>query len=593
MKLATLISLKSKLKIFLDILLLFIGIISLVTFLLLIGFLLTRLESLLIQSIIHYVVYIFIFEEVLRFLIARNYIRYIVERWLELTLTLLLSIGLILSATTQTTIQHYFPFLKIEELTLAYIIISQMLILISATFKIIRHSDVITRIRLHPGAIFAISFATIILIGSMLLMLPNATPIDKPIGYINALFTSTSAVCVTGLIVVDTAKDFTFFGQIIILLLIQVGGLGVMTLTSFFATFLAGGLSLRMRMMMKEFLSYDNISAIGSLLVKIALYTFIIESIGVVFLYISLKGITPTIDSEALFVSVFHSISAFCNAGFSIFSENLMAPMVANNYWFKFIITILLIVGGLGFLVLVELSSLKLFGEKARKIKHQLSVSSKLALVTSLVLIIWGTILIFFGELNSNVIGLGFLERIFNAYFQSASARTCGFNTVDIAHLTTFSALTLILLMWIGASPGGTGGGIKTTTFAIAIIFLFNYIRGKEKVELFNRQIAEETIKRALTIIFVSVGFLCLSSAILILLEQDKNPLNLLFESASALGTVGLSRNVTFNIGDGAKITLILTMFIGRIGVLTFLMAFFKPIKEPHYSLPMSIVNVG
>lgn len=593
MKLATLINLKSKLKIFLDILLLFIGIISLSTFLLLIGFRLTQFESLLIQSIIRYVVYIFVFEELLRFLIAGNYGRYIIERWLELTLALFLSIALIFSSATQTTIQHYFPFLKIEELTLAYIIISQMLILISTTFKIIRHSDIIAGIRLHPGAIFAISFATIILVGSILLMLPKATPIDKPIRYIDALFTSTSAVCVTGLIVVDTAKDFTFFGQIIILFLIQVGGLGIMTLTSFFATFLAGGLSLRMRIMMKEFLSYDNISAVGSLLVKIALYTFIIEAIGAALLYISLKGVTPTFDSEALFVSVFHSISAFCNAGFSTFSENLMAPTIANNYWFKFIITILIIVGGIGFLVLVELSSLKLFGKKARKIKYQLSVSSKLALVTTLILIIYGTIFIFLGELNSNTIGFNSFERIFNAYFQSVSARTCGFNTVDIANLTTFSALILILLMWIGAAPGGTGGGIKTTTFAIAIIFLFNYIRGKERVELFNRQITYETIKRALTIIFVSVGFLCLSSSIMILLEPDKNPLNLLFESTSALGTVGLSRNVTFNIGDGAKVTLILTMFIGRIGVLTFLMAFFKPIREPHYTLPTSIVNVG
>ncbi len=593
MKLSTLTNVKSKLKIFLDILLLFIGIVSLSTFLLLIGFRLTQLESLLVQFIIRYVIYIFIFEELLRFLIAANYGRYLIERWLELTLTLLLSIELIFSSTIQTTLQHYFPFLEIEEFTLAYIIISQMLILTATTFKIIRHSDAIASIRLHPGAIFAISFATIIIIGSLLLMLPKATPIDKPIRYIDSLFTSTSAVCVTGLIVVDTAKDFTFLGQIIILLLIQIGGLGVMTLTSFFATLFAGGLSLRMRIMMKEFLSQDNISAVGSLLKRIILYTFIIETIGIVLLYISLKGSTPAFDPKAFYISAFHSISAFCNAGFSIFSENLMAPIVANNFWFKFIVTILIIVGGIGFFVLVEFSSLKLFGREARKIRYQLSVSSKLALSTSIILIAYGTVFIFLGELGSNTIGSNFFERVFNAYFHSVSARTCGFNTIDIVNLTTFSALTLILLMWIGASPGGTGGGIKTTTFAVAIIFLWNYIRGKERVELFNRQIADETIKRALTIIFVSVGVLCISSSILILLEPDKNPLNLLFEATSALGTVGLSRNITFNIGDGAKVTLLLTMFIGRIGVLTFLMAFFKPIKEPHYTLPTSIVNVG
>lgn len=584
--------LKTKIKFFLDILLLTIGLISLIAFLLIIGFKLFPWERLFIQEIVRVVIYTFIVQEILRLIVTPNIVEFISKRWLELLLTFLLIFEIIFTATIQEKTKSLLPFLSLEEITLGYLLISQMIIFLSGVIKISRHSSVIGNLHLHPGAIIAISFAIAIIIGTFLLLLPNATPEEKPLKFIDALFTSTSAICVTGLVVVDTANDFTLLGKVIILFLIQIGGLGIMTLTTFFAT-AAGGITLRMRIMMKEFISSENLSVVGSLLFRIVLFTFTIEIFGAFILLFSLNPNLSHPDANQIFISVFHSVSAFCNAGFSLFSENLMDPSLRLNYLFKFTITILIILGGIGFTTLSELASIKLFGKSAKKIKHQLSVSSKLAITTTVFLIIFGTLLILLGDFHTGTLGGNFFDIIFNAYFQSVTARTAGFNTVAIEHLSKFTIIILILLMWIGASPGGTGGGIKTTTFAVASLFIFNFIRGKERLEIFNRQIYEETIKRTLIIIFISGIVLFISTAFLIIIEAGKDPLNLLFETTSALGTVGLSRNVTFFLSDFSKLIIILVMYVGRIGVLTFLMAFFKQKKEPNYSLPHTFVNVG
>lgn len=592
MKIATVKKLKTNLKIFLDIALLLIGFFSFISFILIIGFYLSQPEELLIRFIIKIIIYAFVVEEIIRLFTLENFSTHIKERWVELLITFLLIIEIAFERPFQNVIRIAFPLLSFDQITLLYLIITQLAIFISGIFKLIRHSSKITKIKVPPGAIFALSFAILILVGSFFLILPKASATGEPIRYIDALFTSTSAVCVTGLIVLDTAKDFSLTGQIIILVLIQLGGLGIMTLTTFFFTFVGGGLTLRMRLMLKEFLSPDTFSIIGSLLKRIVLFTLVIETIGFFILHYSLSQ-TLIPNHSLFFIALFHSISAFCNAGFSLFSENLMTPFLKNNYLFKFTISILIILGGIGFLVLNEFVSLKLFGKRVQKIKYQLTTSTKLVLTTTIVLIIGGTILIYIGETGSGVLGSNFFERIFNSYFQSVTARTAGFNTVATEQLSVFATIVLIFLMWVGASPGGTGGGIKTTTFAVAFLYLLNYIRGKERLEIYNREIDIETINKSFAIILLSLAILFIGSAFLIIFEPDKNPLNLLFETTSAFGTVGLSRNTTFYIGDGSKLVLIWVMFIGRIGVLTFFSAFVKPIKEPRYSLPKVHVNVG
>ncbi len=592
MKNKTSLEVKAKIKIFLDIVLLLVGVISFASFILLIGFYLNELENLLIQTIVRVIIVVFIVEEILRIFTSEDFGKYIVQRWVELILVIALTLEFFFENVLKATLFRLIPFLSLEEITLAYLFLSQIIILMSFVFKIIRRSELLTRVGIHPGLIFSLSFLALISIGTLFLMLPKASA-GNPLSFVDALFTSTSAVCVTGLIVLDTAKDFTLLGKIIILILIQIGGLGVMTLTTFFSSFLAGGMSLRMRVLMKDFLGPDNLASVGSLLVRIILYTFIIEFLGALFLYFSLEGYGNTIEFGSLFVAIFHSISAFCNAGFSIFSENLAYHNVSHNYPFLLIITFLIFLGGIGFTSLVEISRFRPFGRTAKIYKHQLSLTTKLALSSSGILILVGTVLIFFADFSSSSLGDSFFNKLFNSFFHSVSARTCGFNTIDIASLSTFSAFVIIVLMWIGASPGGTGGGIKTTTFAITFLSLINYIRGKEKVEVFEREISQGSIHRALMLVIFSIIVLSFSSSLLILLEPDHDPINLFFETASAMGTVGLSRGITPLLSTPSKYLLIFTMFVGRIGILTFFSSFFKSSPAPRYSYPKNNVIVG
>ncbi len=592
MKFATGKRLKSNLKILLDIILLLIGLFSLLSFILIIGFHLTRLEELAVRFFIKIIIYAFVIEEIIRLLTLQNFVEHLKERWVELLITFILIIELVFERPLQQILFYALPFLSFDQITLLYLIISQLIIFVSGVFKLIRHSNTITKLKIPPGAIFALSFAILILVGSFFLVLPKASSSGAPIKYIDALFTATSAVCVTGLIVLDTAKDFSLTGQIIILTLIQLGGLGIMTLTTFFFTFIGGGLSIKMRLMLKEFLNPDTFSVIGTLLKRIVFFTFTIEAIGFILLYLSLPTNIKS-DHSNFYIAIFHSISGFCNAGFSLFSENLMNPILKDNYFFKFIISILIILGGLGFLVLNEIVSLRFFGKNVKKLKYQLSPTTKIVLTTTAILIILGSVAIYLGDWVKGVLGVNTLEALFNAYFQSVSARTAGFNTVPIEQLSVFTTFVLIFLMWVGASPGGTGGGIKTSTFAISILFLFNYVRGKERLEIYNREIDFEIVIKSLLIILLSLFIILFGTSLLTIFEPDKNPLNLLFETTSAFGTVGLSRNTTFFLGDGSKFVLVWVMFIGRIGVLTFFTALFKPIRELNYSLPKVQINVG
>ena len=592
MKPATVRTIKTNLKIYLDILLLFIGIVSAISFILLIGYDLTRLEVLLIQRVIDFIIYFFIFEEILRLLTFQRFWVEVKARWIELSLVVLLILEMIFKPTLIQTFRFYFPLVTFDQIAIGYLIISQLIIFVIGVFKIVRHSTSITKLKVPPGAIFAISFAFLILVGSFLLSLPKASATGNPISYIDALFTSTSAVCVTGLIVLDTSKDFSLLGQIIILILIQLGGLGIMTLTTFFFTFVGGGVTLRMRLLLKEFLSTETFSIIGTILRKIVFYTFTIELLGFLVLYYSLSSI-GNFDGNSFYIALFHSVSAFCNAGFSLYSENLATPLLEQNYLFKSTIAFLIILGGLGFLTLAEIFSLKIWGKKVPRIRFQLSVTSKIVLSTTSILIVFGSILLFLSEFRTEVLGSNNFDKIFNAFFQSVTARTAGFNTVAIENLSVLSVIVLIFLMWVGASPGGTGGGIKTTTFVVVLVYILNYIRSREKLILFEREIAHETIQKAFVISILSIFVIFLSTSVLIYFEPEINPMNLLFEVTSAFGTVGLSRDVTFHICDASKLVLVFVMFVGRIGVLTFFSAVFKPFREYNYTLPKVNVNVG
>lgn len=584
--------LKKKIWFGLDILMGSISLIALICLVLLAGFRYTPEQFILLKLIVDAVTILFIAQEGVRWFLTANRPKYARTRWLENLFAILLFVHLIFEYSIVGYFSGIFPELAEKDMRLIYLGLIQFSIFFIFLIKAFRYNHLIGKLNLHPGAIFALSFAFIILIGSLLLMLPNSTPDHNRIRYIDALFTSTSAVCVTGLTAVDTAKDFTVLGKSIILMLIQVGGLGVMTLSTFFAALFAGGISIRVRVMMKDLLSEENLSGVTSILIKISLFTFAIEAIGALLLYVSLGGSLP-LNKEFMYVSVFHSISAFCNAGFSLYSSGLVEAHLQNNYLFTSTIMLLIVLGGISFGVLSNLYDLFSDGKKFKRLKHRFRISTKIILITTVSLIAGGAFLMYFAESFSYYPQFGWFEKVYHSIFLSVTARTAGFNTVPTEKLSNAVVMLLIVLMWIGASPNSTGGGIKTTTFALMVLALYNQIRGKERVEAFHRRIETESIHRSFLVASAALFVLCVGSIMLVWIEPDKNAIDLIFEATSALGTVGLSRNLTFFIGDGGKSVLIALMFIGRIGALTFFLAFIKPQPEPNYKLPIEKIVVG
>jgi trk system potassium uptake protein len=577
----------------LDIQFVALGIASFVTLLILVGFKLTKGELQFLHYFNNVLIAVFAFQEIFRIFIAQKIFRQIRNRIFLKILSAFFILNLFFEQNFIDILGIFLYNLDPKQVLIIYLGIIQIILIFAILVRVLRRFYLISKIKLHTGAIFAISFAILIIFGALLLQLPKAAPEGKNISFVDALFTSTSAVCVTGLVVLDTENDFSPLGKLIIMCLIQAGGLGVMTLTTFLAAYFAGGISVQLRIMMKDLLSHESLAEVKIILLKILLYTFVIESTGALLLYFSLNGALTTFDWNNVYIAVFHSISAFCNAGFSLFSGNLMDPVVKDNYFFSTVIMLLIVFGGLGFIVISELSSLRPFKYKKKRLKHQLSLHSKIVIISTLTLIFGGGLLIYILEPYSYNKSISELEALFHSIFLSVTARTAGFNTVPVESITVTSAVITVVLMWIGASPGSTGGGIKTTTASISLYSFLQYARGKTRVELFGNEIHQGTILKAFLVIFASLLALGISSIILFWLEPNKQPIDLIFEATSALGTVGLSRNVSFYLSNASKIVIILLMYIGRIGVFTFFTAFFVPVKEPRYSFPKKSVMIG
>lgn len=453
------------------------------------------------------------------------------------------------------------------------VISSIVLLVISETTGVF---TLLSHIKIHPSLIFSLSFLIIIIAGSGLLLLPKATA--SGITYIDALFTSVSAVCVTGLTVVDTATVYTTLGKIIILCLIQIGGLGIMTFTGFFGyVFTSSGSSFRDRLLLKELFSTESLNNLFKLLSQIILLTLLTEIAGAVFIYFSLSPQTE----KRLAVAIFHSISAFCNAGFSILPDGLFNPLARNNNLFLITVALLIILGGLGFPVLVSFYSwLKhsiqtILGKVVRNsvpvrpgVKN---IATRIVVVTTIILIFSGASLYYIFESHKSLDGLSQSQKIIASFFGSISSRTAGFNIVDLNLWSMPTVFLFIFLMWIGASPGSTGGGIKTTTFALAFRSVWSNLRGRKYMVLGNREISNNTIIKVLSIIFLSVTVIAAGFLVIMIAEPAKDPVSLMFECVSAFSTTGLSISDTAGFSYIGKSVLMLLMFIGRVGPFTLL----------------------
>lgn len=444
-----------------------------------------------------------------------------------------------------------------------------------------------------PPQLFIISFISIIILGALLLLLPKAT--SHPINFLDAFFTSTSALCVTGLTVFNVSETFTVFGQTIILMLIQIGGLGILTFAAYIAYFFKGNSSYEYQITLGNISNNDAFSEVFGFIKKIIYITFCIESLGAVIIFFSLDDFNIALFDK-VFISIFHSISAFCNAGFSTLPNGLMHSITINNYSFQLILIILIFLGGIGFPILVNLIKylkyffkkvfLRFFYKTTEEKNWIFSLNSKVNLFTSLTIFGVSTLIIYFEEfyftLNEHT-GFG---KFVSAAFVSMTTRTAGFNTINFSELQFSTIILILLLMWIGASPTSTGGGIKTSTFAIAILNFINIARGKNSIEIFKRKINESVVQKAFATITLS--FLVIGLGVFLISKFDSNlPLiDIAFEVFSAYSTVGLSLDTTVLLSEPSKIVIIIIMFIGRVSMITILTAFFKKNISSRYSYP-------
>lgn len=536
-----------------------------------------------------YIVWYFVLQFFLKLAFSVSPLQYIKSRWFELLLVviILFETAVIVNLIGFRLFGKYLQGAPVQQITLIYIILFQVSILFAILGHAVRFNQKIASLKIHPSQILMGSFFIIIVLGTALLMLPRAVTPGNQISFVDALFTATSATCVTGLIVVDTGTYFSHLGQIIILVLIQIGGLGLMTFSSFFAFVLRRSISLKEKSMLKEILNFEEYGLISQLIYKTILFTFILEGMGAVFLFVGLSG-TPGSLGEHIYSAIFHSVSAFCNAGFSLYKTSFMA--FQQNYLVLFSIMILIVLGGLGFPVLSNLSTFKFL--KSPQKSTYLSVQTRIVLSISSLLLIVGALAFFLLEYSNTLSQLSAGDQIVHSLFQSVTARTAGFNTVDIGRITVPMALIFLFLMFIGASPGSTGGGIKTTTFAILTAGVFSVMSGKYRIDMYHKTIPYTVLYRAMVIFFFSILFIFLI-VFTLTLTQPFNFTDIVFEVFSAFGTVGLSRGITPELSVMGKIAITLCMFFGRLGALTISLAITTPRTAYHYDYPRENVMVG
>jgi len=436
--------------------------------------------------------------------------------------------------------------------------------------------------KLSPAQILVAGYFTVILTGTILLSLPMATTAAGSLGFIDSLFTATSATCVTGLIVVNTSSAFTVFGQVVIMLLIQIGGLGIMSMSTLMAFLIGKKISLKERLVIQQDLNQFGISGLVRLIQYVLGFTLIIEGAGAIFMFTKLIHEYKIV--KAIYYSIFHAVSAFNNAGFDLFGNSLVG--FTGSIIMNFAVMILIILGGIGFGVLTESTNDKRFGKS--------SLQSKIVVIMTLILLVVGFLVLLALEFNNpETMGkLPFGEKILSAMFLSVTPRTAGFNTLPTNALRSSSLFFIIILMFIGASPGSTGGGIKTTTFGIMVITMWNKIIGKKDIEIYNRRIDEEDVLKAMAITLLAMALIVLITIVLTITES-KPFLDILFETVSAFGTVGLSTGVTPTLSKIGRILIIMTMFAGRVGPLTLAVAFAERQRKGIYHYPKEKIMVG
>ena len=458
----------------------------------------------------------------------------------------------------------------------------------------------------NPALMMAVSFLFIIMVGSGMLLMPRCIQHGVHLSWIDSLFTATSAVCVTGLTTVDVPSTFTCLGQLIVMLLIQVGGLGVMTITSFFALFFMGNTSIYNQMQVQDMVSSKSLASLWSTLLNIIGFTAFLELAGAVMIFLNIHGTIGLDLRHELFFSVFHAVSAFCNGGFSNYQDGMSAPVLMEGHSCLYIILALLIIfGGIGYPVLVNLKAAVSRHAKvlwkwinghryaSLNIPNLFDLNTKIVLRTTTLLIVIGTVLIAFFEWNNTFAGMPIHEKLTQAFFNAVSPRTAGFISVNLNHMCIQSVFIYTVLMWIGGASQSTAGGVKVNAFAVAFLNIRAIIHGTTRVEFAGRELSSDSIRRANAAVFVSLIVLGIFIFLITLTEPNQPLKAIVFECVSAFATVGSSLGLTPELHDTSKALIVVLMFIGRVGLVTMAQGLLKQYKNQNYKLPQDNITIS
>ena len=441
--------------------------------------------------------------------------------------------------------------------------------------------------KLNGVQILVLGFLALIFIGGIILTLPISSKSGEATNFLDALFTSTSAVCVTGLVTIDTGTYWSVFGQTVIILLIEIGGLGFMSFTVFFAILLGKKITLRERLVMQEAMNTFSIQGLVKMVKYVIGFTFAVQFFGA--LLMSTQFIPQFGIIKGIFYSLFHSISAFCNAGFDLFGNFSSLTGYYDNPVIILTISAIIIIGGLGFTVWLEIYNYNYKGIR------KLSVHSKIVILITAVLIIGGTIFMFLLEFRNpeTIANMSFGDKAVNSFFAAVTPRTAGFNSISTDEMTTAGKFLTIILMFIGGSPGSTAGGFKTATFGLVVLAVISVIRGREDTEAFGRRFPKELVYKAFALLIIAVGLVITVTMVLSITEPGESFIDLLYEATSAFATVGLTTGVTQRLSLAGKVIIMLTMYCGRVGPLTVALALARRKKKTGYKYPEGKILIG
>lgn len=572
-----------------------ISILSIGTFVYYHGFTHTSEEKIWLRNINRAVFLFFIFNYSVRLFFSQRRAEFINSTWVEAILLSILLYDIVNEWLFGFTIlEKVFEVFNLPHLTSFYTALIQLYLLFLVAKEFIKGiSRNFSTVKLRPATLFITAYLMMIVLGSVLLMLPGMNRTGQQLNYLDALFTSVSASCVCGLQVQDIATFFNTKGQLIILALIQLGGIGIISFATFFASFIRKGMSLKHQSVLKTVFDSESVEGSSFQWKQVIFVTAVIEFVAAIMLYILWQKNAWTSEAQHIYFSVFHAISGFCNASFSLFPGNFQNEAVSHLYVLHVGMAAVVFFGALGFPAIRDIFSIKNLRMRATLPWKKWKISTQIALNTSLGLLVAGSLVFYFSEENNLLRNQNGMEGIITSLFQITNARTGGFATVDLAHASYPSLMVICVIMFIGASSGSTGGGIKTSSFAVIINTVFAGLRNRKTISIAQRNISQPLILKAFSIYFIASLVIFLSVLLLQLLEPMTPFFSLLFEEVSAFSNVGFSMGITASLTIASKITLMLNMFIGRVGILSIAYALSVKRDEVNITYPDTHLMIG